>query len=128
MLPVPAALGVKPPGEVSFPKHLHQLLMLSLQELDSESGQLAGGVGQGQGPPKAISLCKLLQRNQGHDPPLNLPSNWEGQMYPRDLMRLCHEVWAGAGTEGSRTESREAKRRNGEGWSSGSRANTRPAF
>lgn len=43
MLPVPAAPGVKPPGEVGFPKHLHQLLMLSLQELDSESGQLAGG-------------------------------------------------------------------------------------
>lgn len=38
-------------------------------------------------PSDTTSLGKLLQTNQGHDPPLNLPSNWEGQMYPRDLMR-----------------------------------------
>lgn len=28
------------------------------------------------------ALCKPLRGNQGHDPPLNLPSNWEGQLYP----------------------------------------------
>ena len=28
------------------------------------------------------AFWKLLQRDQGHDPSLNLPSNWEGQMSP----------------------------------------------
>lgn len=77
-------------------------------------GSLLAVVGWRQGLSEATSLCKRLQRNQGHDPPLNLPSSWEGQMYPRDLMRLCHEVCAGAGTEGRRTEkqrSKEAERR-----------------
>lgn len=58
MLPAPAALGVKPPGEVGFPKHLCQLLMLSLQKLDSESGQLAGGGGVGAGPSRGYQLVQ----------------------------------------------------------------------
>lgn len=52
MIPAPAAPGVKPPGEVGFPKHLHQLRMLGLQKLDPESGQLAGGGGVGAQPPR----------------------------------------------------------------------------
>lgn len=33
-------------------------------------------------PSDATRLVQAAAGNQGHDPPLNLPSNWEGQLYP----------------------------------------------
>lgn len=72
------------------------MLTPTLQKPDSKVSSLLVVVGGGHeawphtacshpflpSPSDATSLCKLLQRNQGHDPPLNLPSNWESQMYP----------------------------------------------
>lgn len=73
-------------------------MALSLQTLHSDSGQLGdqGEVGAMTEPrtqstvsspftPRVLLASQLLEaaaEDQGHDPSLNLPSNWEGQMSP----------------------------------------------